>query len=72
MIKILEANEEMAETSCTKCSFYLGGNECQLPTNKPTASMKSAREHYKKYFGYNCDRIEKWLKSKQTVSTTGK
>ena len=45
-----------ASPSCVGCLFYVGKNECQLPTGKPTASIKSAREHYRSYFRRPCVR----------------
>ena len=46
-----------ASPSCVGCLFYVGKNECQLPTGKPTASIKSAREHYRIYFHHPCERV---------------
>jgi len=49
----------MAEASptCAGCPFYQGKNECQLPTDKPKQSVKSAREHYRLYFKRPCERV---------------
>jgi len=47
----------MNSNSCAGCPFYLGKNQCQLPTSKPTPSIKSAREHYRIYFHHPCERV---------------
>lgn len=49
---------EVKSPTCIGCPFYRGENECMLPTNNPTPSTKSAREHYRSYFKTPCHR--KW------------
>lgn len=42
--------------TCNKCVFYEPPNKCQLPLSLPLKSHKTAREHYRHYFGIPCPR----------------
>lgn len=51
-------NKKSDKSTCTQCPFYEPPNKCRLPTAQPTPSVKSAREHYRAYFGSPCPRFK--------------
>ena len=51
-----QTSEGKESPTCHGCPFYEGGNECLLPIGKLARSVASAREHYRKYFGWECKR----------------
>lgn len=45
------------KSRCINCPFFLGENICHLPISTPRDSCTSAKEHYREYFGWKCERV---------------
>jgi len=44
------------KSTCERCPFRVDARTCRLPTGPPSDSVKTAKEHYRKYFGQPCKR----------------